>query len=245
MEIEFFVIPGTDEDWHQRWIDYRLLAELCRKQQALAPLGWSLPGRRIATISEQASDVNAHPDRTAWVAWFFAAALRAAPLPTGRFTEAVLSCSMHSAAYQLVHEQYFYHDARMTQYRKAGHHLAVIGEVLFLAVFAIVITKLIILSLLHEHMMLPWLATLSVILPTIAAASVGIRAYAELQLLADQSLHMRGVMQHAERRLKALDLKQPLASQQLGAIILGVATTMLQEVDGWARMFRVKVVEAG
>src|SRR5207253_11163794 len=23
MEIEFFVMPGTDEDWHQRWIDER------------------------------------------------------------------------------------------------------------------------------------------------------------------------------------------------------------------------------
>ena len=24
MEMEFFVVPGTDEDWHQYWIDYRL-----------------------------------------------------------------------------------------------------------------------------------------------------------------------------------------------------------------------------
>ena len=23
MEIEFFVMPGTDEEWHQRWIDER------------------------------------------------------------------------------------------------------------------------------------------------------------------------------------------------------------------------------
>jgi hypothetical protein len=30
--------------WHQRWIEYRLLEELCRKQQALARVGWSLAG---------------------------------------------------------------------------------------------------------------------------------------------------------------------------------------------------------
>ena len=24
MEMEFFVVPGTDEDWHQYWIDTRL-----------------------------------------------------------------------------------------------------------------------------------------------------------------------------------------------------------------------------
>ena len=38
-----FVVANLWRDWHPRWIDYRLLAELCRKQQALAPVGWSLP----------------------------------------------------------------------------------------------------------------------------------------------------------------------------------------------------------
>jgi hypothetical protein len=52
-------------------------------------------------------------------------------------------------------------------------------------------------------------------------------------------------MQRAERRLEALDLRQPLASQDLGAIALGVSIEMLKDIDGWARLFRVKVVEAG
>jgi hypothetical protein len=33
-------------DWNNRLIGYRLLAELCRKQQALSLLGWSLPPAR-------------------------------------------------------------------------------------------------------------------------------------------------------------------------------------------------------
>ena len=25
MELEFFVMPGTDEEWHKKWVDMRLL----------------------------------------------------------------------------------------------------------------------------------------------------------------------------------------------------------------------------
>jgi len=117
------------------------------------------------------------------------------------------------------------------------------GEVLFLAVAVLVGWKL--WRLVSGGEPPPWLEWLTVVLPTFAAAFVGFRAYAELELLAGQSRHMCGVMRQAEARLGALDLAQPLASQDLGAITHAVAITMLQEVDGWARMFRVKVVEAG
>jgi N-acetylglutamate synthase/N-acetylornithine aminotransferase len=83
--------------------------------------------------------------------------------------------------------------------------------------------------------------------PTVAAASIGIRAYAEIEVLARQSEHMVMAMQRLAKRVDALRRATPsqnLVSQDLGAIALEVATTMLQDVDGWARLFRVKVVEA-
>ena len=234
-------------DWHQRWIDYRLLAELCRKQQALAPLGWSLPGRAVARLAEEAVDAGAEPDRAAWVAWLFAACIRASPLPRGRFVRTRTSEARWVVLKDLVVDQLRYHKGRFRQYTRAGRNLVMFGELLFLVVAILVAWKL--WPLLSGHAMPDtrrlWLSLGTTVLPTLAAAVVGIRAYAELQLLADQSRHMRDVMRTAAERLGRLDPSLPLASQELGAITHGVAITMLQEVDGWARMFRVKVVEAG
>jgi len=234
-------------DWHQRWIDYRLLAELCRKQQALAPLGWSLPSRAVALLAEEAIEAGAEPDRAAWVAWLFAACIRASPLPCGRFGTARTREARWIVLKDLIVDQFRYHKGRHRQYTRAGRNLVMFGEALFLAVAILVAWKL---SPLLGGRPMPgatrlWLSLLATVLPTLAAAVVGIRAYAELQLLADQSRHMRNVMRTAAERLGRLDPTQPLASQELGAITLGVAITMLAEVDGWARMFRVKAVEAG
>lgn len=144
----------------------------------------------------------------------------------------------------LVVDQLRYHRGRREQYTRAGRTLVMLGEGLFAVVLGLVLGKLFGASPLPPET-LRLFGLLGTVLPTIAAAVVGIRAYAELQLLADQSRHMRDVMRTAAERLGRLDPSQPLASQELAAITHGVAITMLQEVDGWARMFRVKVVEAG
>jgi len=71
--------------WHERWISYRLLSELCRKQRVLGPIGWSLPNWEVERLTaEGAPDPHeAVPDaalaRDAWVAWYFTACRRAAP----------------------------------------------------------------------------------------------------------------------------------------------------------------------
>jgi hypothetical protein len=90
-----------------------------------------------------------------------------------------------------------------------------------------------------------WLGLAAAILPALAAASVGIRAYAELELLAEQSRDMCAAMELGRQRIETMDLTRPLASQELGAEVLEVATLMLQDVQGWMRLFRVKLVKAG
>jgi len=242
------VVADLWQDWRHRWIDYRLLAELCRKQQALAPLGWTLPARGVASLAEEAAPGAGHrePDRAAWVAWLFGAYVRAAPPPHDAYNAATLDEPRQALLRDLVHVQRRYHRDRRVRYERASRHFAIAGEVLFFAVFVIAGWKLG--ALWHASGPLgptPVRGLLAVILPTIGAAAVGIRAYAELQLLARQSDHMQAVMKRAAARLAKLSLDTPLASQELGAIAVNVATLMLQDVDGWARVFRVKVVEAG
>jgi hypothetical protein len=240
-------------DWQQRWIDYRLLAELCRKQQALAAVGWSLPGREIETLADRATpsaaEASANPDRTAWVAWYFAALRRAADLPSGRFDADLIGRCRRMVREDLIETQIAYHQGRATQYDRAGHCLAVCGEVLFLLILILVGAKLwLLMAHADRHLLLAWLGLGASVAPTIAAASIGVRAYAELQVLARQSHHMRLALLRAAARVRELepgDGNRRLASQDFGAVTLEVATMMLQDIDGWARLFRVKVVEAG
>ena len=73
--------------------------------------------------------------------------------------------------------------------------------------------------------------------------SWGIRAYAELKLLAEQSDTMLKAMRAAEVRILQLDPAAPLASQALGNALAPVATLMLEDLEGWAWLLRAKVMD--
>jgi hypothetical protein len=70
------VLRNAAQHWHQRWLLYRLVAELCRKQEHLAALGWSLPLYRVDSAAAAAG-------ADGWVGWYFNALARAAPLIEG------------------------------------------------------------------------------------------------------------------------------------------------------------------
>jgi hypothetical protein len=88
-------------------------------------------------------------------------------------------------------------------------------------------------------------AVLAAVLPVLSAAVFAYQAYAEFGVLASQSEGMLAELRAADRRLAALDPRRPLASQDLGQDLWDLATAMLHDVEGWARLFRAKVVEAG
>jgi len=129
--------------WHERWIAYRLLSELCRKQQALAALGWSLPNWEVDRL---AADGAPDPHETAlprdaWVAWYFTAARRAAPLPEGGFTAPTL-CRARDVGRSLLAEQAEYHRSRRVRSTQAAHRLGNLGEWFFILTLIGVTLKL-------------------------------------------------------------------------------------------------------
>ncbi|MGO9008218.1 MAG: hypothetical protein ACLQIQ_12010 [Beijerinckiaceae bacterium] len=248
---------GLRREWHERSIEYRLLAELCRKQQVLAPLGWALP---IVAVQGMAAAESAEPeksappkdhaghDRGAWVAWLFAAEQRAAPLPRGELASTTNSPAGRAALEDLITEQLTYHQDRSKMAKAASHALERWGEGLFIIVVLCVVAKL---AFAHRHDLADWAVLfgwLATVLPAVSAAFVGIRAYAELQLLDEQSRHMAAELKRAQtrvERLRAAAAARPLVSQDFGLEAVAVAMLMLQDLDGWARLFRVKGIAPG
>jgi hypothetical protein len=234
--------------WRLRAVEYRLLAELCRKQQVLAPLAWVVP-RASAWATSEADpppEADAPPgDHGAWVAWLFSAWLREASLPAGTLDGARVEAARAAALRDLIEDQIDYHTARRAQCYRASRRLVLAGEGLFLVLLVLVAAEL---WLLCDGSGRPgWLVFLGLagaILPALSAALVGIRASAELEPLAERSDAMLKAMRAAQGRIQQLDCAAPLASQALGNALAPVTALLLEDLEGWARLFRAKVVEA-
>ena len=222
-------------DWQGQLILCRLLAELCRKQGALGLLGRSLPVSRIARMADEGE--------MGWAGWRFAAAVRAAPLPAGVLAGASLDAAREAAATVLLRGQHAYHAARIEAGRQRERRLVRIGTGLFYVTAACVVVKVGLLARypgMAEHVGLA-----AALLPAFAAALFGFRAYAELELMVQQSERMLGVLDLAGRSLDRTDTARPLASQHVGDVLEDAAAAMLADVEGWVQVSRVKAVEAG
>jgi hypothetical protein len=242
--IAAMVFASERHRWHRLFLEYRLLAELCRKQQMLALFGWSLPGPSV-TEKSIAFHAGAVPENGNWVGWLFGTLQRAAPLPEGKFDSARTGQSRDEVLRDLIEDQLAYHRTRALQSGRASERLGQLGEWFFIAVLALVAIKLVLLASHAPHHLTLALGLAAAILPALAAGFVGIRSYAELPILADQSQSMQIAMEAAKDRIQRMEDGEPLASQILGSEIFGVATLMLRDIQGWMQLFRAKVVEPG
>lgn len=252
--IGILVVADAALNWQSKAIEYRLLAELCRKQHALAPLGWSVP-RSIAWATTEADpphDETLPPiEPISWVSWLFSAWLRDTGLPPGTLTPERVATAKQMALDELLDPQIAYNQSRARRSYQAGKRLIHLGEGVFFIVLALVALKAFCplwpVDVSPDHTQAAawteWVNIALAILPALSAAFVGIRAYAELEMLADQSTWMLRALNHARKQIAELDPHASLASQFLGSALAGVATLMLEDLEGWARLFRGKALD--
>ena len=230
-------------NWHERWIDYRLLAELCRKQAILSPLGFKLPRSEIMRIAAETSDEKTvQAPKASWIAWYVEAALRSAPLPDG--DSARRKRRVYDLGLALVRSQERYHRERSARCEHADRRLGKLGKTCFLATVGLVVVRLV----LSSSGRLCTLSDLSVLsaamLSAASAAFVALRFYAEFGFLARLSSRMWRLMSYVENELAAIDLNVPLSSLELGRTLESLSISMLQDMAGWAELFRIRAVEA-
>ena len=224
--------------WQERYILYRMLRESFRQFEFLHALAWSPPVTQLSPGPGL---------RRSWVPWLFSAMIRSQPLRQGSFDAEALAQIQRGIGTELLGGQVAFHERRREECAAAGKVLGLAGKGLFLLTLGAVTAKMSIAlgAWKPQHGPADWLELSAVLLPAASAAFFGIRAYEELEVLAEQSEALEPSLQLAQARIRQIDVTRTLASQTLGHELSEATVLMLSDVAGWAQLFQAKAVEAG
>jgi hypothetical protein len=218
-------LAGRRLRWRERWLDYRLLAEILREIDLLAQIG----GAPLAGSLDRVNDI--HPER-GWVAWFVAAVARSIGIVGGRYDDRYLRTVRDYAVETRLADQIDYH-------QRTGRRSAAISKRLRLlsqGMFALTIAAILLELELSRSMVWPFAASL---FPAIAAASFGIRNQAEFEIVVSRSERLGTRLVAESARIKAIDPNR-LTSARLGRAIRRAALVMQADAVEWAAIFEVK-----
>jgi len=215
--------------FHERWLDYRLLAERLRQLGFLWPLGRNSPVVRVPSHGTSADP------RMAWANWWYRALTREIGLANVALTPDTLRQQHASLAIGYVAEQ--------SAYNRHAHHVAHGAEfwLHFLPWVPLLLALGAALTHVVEHVLhiplpksvLPWLTGCGILGPAFGAALHGFGSQAGLPEIGIRTAATVQQLDRFAERLAAVDLTRPLASVQLGTIALDIADVMGGDLAGW------------
>jgi hypothetical protein len=230
---------GWRRRWHERWIDYRTLAERLRLARFNCLLGsvWqqaSVPSH-LATYGNPA---------VAWMHWHAQAIERAAGLPNVAVTAEYLTACKELLLEALITDQKKYHENNATRLKAVDHKLHRFGQGLFLATLA-ACTAHFFAALYHDwfdetyQVWDRWLMFCAAFLPALGAVMAAIRSQGEFHRVVERSR----AMQEALAQLSQAVAKVPVRPNELNSQLLQQAaeqTTrlMYNEVLDWRIVFQ-------
>lgn len=229
--IIFLTWYGRRRCWHERWIDYRMLAEQLRVAAFNSMLGgmWqpvNVPSH-LATYGNPAAT---------WMHWHARAVQRAAGLPNIAVGTEYLSGFKELLLKALIGGQENYHVENAKRLGPVDHRLRFFGEFLFLTTLAACVTHFFVVR--HEGWD-RWLTFCAAFLPALGAAVAAIRSQGEFHRVVQRS---RGMGEELEQLREAV-ANLPVRSNELNSRLLQQAaeqTTrlMYNEVLDWRIVFQ-------
>ncbi len=232
---------GRRRRWHQRWIDYRTLAEYLRLSRCMILLGGGSP----QVMFEGPLGSYGNPSQT-WMNWHRRAVERAAGIPDCIFTGNYLASCQEIWRDPLVKGQMNYHRAAFKRMKKLDRRLHKTGDFLFIA-------TLIACGVHLAHLWLEadprfswipgstgnWMTLLCAFLPALGAAFAAIRNHLEIQRLAQRSRAMLDTLTNFQADLA----KVPVQEKALNSILLRnhadrICDLMTNEMLDWRVVFQ-------
>lgn len=213
--------------WHERWIDYRVLAERIRLQRFLTPLG------RITPHTRRPAHLSFGDIRSSWVPWYFRSLVRALALVAERFDPAYVEPAravMVKLLAETANGQIDWHEANATRFRTIEERLHWAGLLLF------ALTGVACVAHWFEHHW-AWLTFMTAGFPALGAACAAITVHLQLDRVAKQSRSMHDRL----KQLLAYLQRQPAESRAVGMPLEEIAECMTSEVLDWRSLFKGSV----
>lgn len=237
------VVGGRRGDWHRRWLDYRLLAEILRHQRIAAPLGGIRASPSVPEHWAGYGEIAA-----SWMAWYARAVERSLGLPTAVVDRRYLEVCLYDLYQQLggPHGQVQFHATTSARSGRIEHRLHRLELALFGA------TLLCCLQHILQGVLPFWPQAPSRLLtffcasfPAFGAALAGISNQGEFRRIAQRSRSMSDRLQQQLREVESL--QQRLSSPTDGTVQLSADTSrvasdtarmMVNEVLDWRVIFQ-------
>jgi hypothetical protein len=217
---------GAARRWHQRWIDYRHLAELLRHIRLLL-----LTGSSSAEMHPARGETDNDPGAS-WVNWYYRATVREIGLIGFKADRSYVKDAIGIATTTELQEQISYHRRNKKAMERASHWLDFIGALSFF------VTATICLFYLAGWLQDKFVTAFTAFLPALGAAMLGIRFQGDFASVASQSDAMESKLEALKSRLNGAKDNCDLA---LASKLLEDATeAMAAEVTEWRFVFRGK-----
>ena len=233
--IVLIVWLGLRGRWHDRWLDYRALAEMLRHLRFLGLLGH---------YERRAYLESAARPSAGWVLWYFRATMRELGMPAGdlgpEYQRKVLRAVM---AEELV-GQIEYHEGNMHALRRLHRGLHVAGNFCFAAAFVILLLFLVACGTSygfpwiapHLARIAPYVTACTALLPAFGAAFAGIRFTGDFEGFAERSAktgsELEAIKEHCD--LDQLDFDTP------ANVLFESARIMAVDINGWTTLYSRK-----
>jgi hypothetical protein len=219
---------GNDRRWHERWMDYRLLAERLRLQRTLAPLGRVIPDTR------RPAHQSSGELRETWVGWYFRALVRALGMIPGHYDEKHVEGARAVAADLLTGKdmgQIAWHRGNAERFKAVADRLHGMSKWLFYLTGGACA-----LHLAGVHW--PWLTLVAAAFPAFGAAMGAVAMHLQLERIAKHSTAMATQLAHLDAYLKRVPGKSAAVARPCEEI----AECMITEVLDWRTLFRGKLM---
>jgi hypothetical protein len=232
------VVVGRKRYWHERWIDYRLTAELVRHLRMVVPLGGKRPFPQIP-----AHWVTYGQPGASWMAWYVRAVERWLGLPSAVVDKHYLDDHLKRLEH-LVIGQISYHQNRMRRCHNMETRLH-LGGIYLLGATLCACGLHLLLAFLDETDLSAWISAILTLIdgfcPAMGAALAAISNQGEFRSLTNRSKAMRerlrlllnDITSLRKQIAAALDSSMRQFSTQADALASSTAGLPVNEVLDW------------
>lgn len=242
------ITVGRYKLWHERWLDYRALAESLRHS------------RFLAFVSEygRIRDVGPVEDKrgSSWILWYIRATMREIGLPTETLSGTYQWRILNAALKHEIDEQISYHRGNEQSARRIDHAIHLLGTGCFIITFGILAYFLIcylleykfgnLSDLIQHHpqtwmgtsilILKPWITFWTAGLPALGAALAGIRVQGEFRLSAETSAHTANALSGLKKDFvktmsREIDLHETIE------MLISAARAMSEDTASWQELY--------